>query len=74
MLAEVMTYSLADMEAVVYSDDTPVIVRRYAESLIRGNVKEMAIILDQALGKPVERHLVAAPQSSCAEYAHVSNG
>lgn len=67
MIAEVMILNHTDMESVVFDDGVPVIVRRFAESLLQGDVKEMSLILDQALGKPVERHMEIAQQPSAIE-------
>jgi len=64
MTAEVMTMTRAEMQAVVYDEDAPVIVRRFADSLLRGNVKDMVSILNQTLGTPVERHMVATHNAS----------
>ncbi len=67
LLSEAMALTRPEMEAVVYDDGMPVIVRRFAECILQGDVREMAMILDQALGKPVERHMEVTRQVSAIE-------
>lgn len=67
MLGRVMGLTRSDMQAVMYDDDAPVIVRRFAECILQGDVREMSLILDQALGKPVERRIEVSRQVSPLE-------
>ena len=68
LLGKVMTFTRPEMEAVVYDDDMPVIVRRFAECVLQGDVREMSLILDQALGKPVERRMEVSKRVSSLEF------
>lgn len=67
MAAKIMTLNKSDMEAVVYDETMPVIVRKFANSLLRGNIKDVSIILDQTLGKAVERRVEMNQQISHIE-------
>ncbi|MDR2714940.1 MAG: hypothetical protein LBB42_05435 [Coriobacteriales bacterium] len=59
MAAKVLALTEAQMEEVVYDENLPVVIRRIAQSLLIGDIKEIALVLNQAMGKPVERHINA---------------
>lgn len=49
---------------VAASDDVPYIVSRYAQAIIEGDVKDLNSILDQGLGKPIERKVTITGTTS----------
>jgi hypothetical protein len=53
---------LNEAELILVSNDldSELMVRRYAEAIIEGDVKQLNEILNQAMGKPIERVMVAS--------------
>jgi hypothetical protein len=67
MIGKLMYLNEVDLMVVCSSSDVPKSVQRHAEIILNGDIKNVHEALNQALGKPVERMMVATQKVSPLE-------